>query len=98
MQEKGTRADMYRQYLKPALGRSNLQVRGGAGTAGRSWMHVRVFWTGAMAAATAATGGRQPAASHSKRSAGRDPGHSAACYTLSGRRNACVGTHLPCRC
>lgn len=26
MQEKGTRADMYRQYLKPALGRSNLQV------------------------------------------------------------------------
>ena len=28
MQEKGTRADMYRQYLKPALGRDNLQVGG----------------------------------------------------------------------
>jgi choline dehydrogenase-like flavoprotein len=27
MQDKGTRADMYRQYLKPAMGRSNLQVR-----------------------------------------------------------------------
>ncbi|PSC67760.1 glucose-methanol-choline oxidoreductase [Micractinium conductrix] len=30
MQEKGTRADMYRQYLKPALGRPNLQVLTGA--------------------------------------------------------------------
>ena len=29
MQEKGTRADMYRQYLKPALGRPNLQASGG---------------------------------------------------------------------
>lgn len=36
MQEKGTRADMYRQYLKPALGRSNLQV-GGTMVAGGSW-------------------------------------------------------------
>lgn len=26
MQDKGTRADMYRQYLKPVLGRRNLQV------------------------------------------------------------------------
>lgn len=26
MQDKGTRADMYRQYLKPAMGRPNLQV------------------------------------------------------------------------
>ena len=25
-QEKGTRADMYRQYLKPAMGRDNLQA------------------------------------------------------------------------
>jgi hypothetical protein len=25
-QDKGTRADMYRQYLKPAMGRSNLQA------------------------------------------------------------------------
>nr|WGL47427.1 fatty acid photodecarboxylase [Chlorella sorokiniana] len=30
MQDKGTRADMYRQYLKPALGRPNLQVLTGA--------------------------------------------------------------------
>lgn len=30
MQDKGTRADMYRQYLKPAMGRSNLQVLTGA--------------------------------------------------------------------
>ncbi|KAL4424367.1 hypothetical protein ABPG75_001668 [Micractinium tetrahymenae] len=30
MQEKGTRADMYRQYLRPALGRGNLQVLTGA--------------------------------------------------------------------
>lgn len=29
MQDRGTRADMYRQYLKPALGRDNLQVGGG---------------------------------------------------------------------
>lgn len=29
-QDKGTRADMYRQYLKPAMGRSNLQVLTGA--------------------------------------------------------------------
>ena len=28
MQDKGTRADMYRQYLKPALGRPNLQASG----------------------------------------------------------------------
>lgn len=27
MQDRGTRADMYRQYLKPALGRGNLQAR-----------------------------------------------------------------------
>lgn len=32
MQEQGTRADMYRQYLKPALGRDNLQVRAAGGT------------------------------------------------------------------
>ncbi|KAI7844723.1 hypothetical protein COHA_001810 [Chlorella ohadii] len=30
MQDKGTRADMYRQYLKPAMGRPNLQVLTGA--------------------------------------------------------------------
>ncbi|EFN50890.1 hypothetical protein CHLNCDRAFT_28598 [Chlorella variabilis] len=30
MQDKGTRADMYRQYLKPVLGRRNLQVLTGA--------------------------------------------------------------------
>lgn len=30
MQDKGTRADMYRQYLKPALGRPNLQASGRA--------------------------------------------------------------------
>jgi choline dehydrogenase-like flavoprotein len=30
MQDRGTRADMYRQYLKPALGRGNLQVLTGA--------------------------------------------------------------------
>ena len=40
MQDKGTRADMYRQYLKPALGRPNLQVGSGccgAGAAAWGW-------------------------------------------------------------
>lgn len=33
MQDRGTRADMYRQYLKPALGRGNLQACAAAAAA-----------------------------------------------------------------
>lgn len=40
MQDRGTRADAYRQYLQPALGRENLQVNREAGSGGR-WEGVQ---------------------------------------------------------
>lgn len=45
-QEKGERADMYRQYLKPAMTRGNLKVGRGrrrrCGRAGRHWLWLAV--------------------------------------------------------
>ncbi len=53
-QEKGERADMYRQYLKPAMSRSNLKVGGQAGV---GWGCQAVAHRGRMCCSTRQGGG-----------------------------------------
>lgn len=62
MQDKGTRADMYRQYLKPAMGRPNLQV--GLGCCCWLWLErcvQRVAMGVGARTASLPWGGRNPA-------------------------------------